>query len=339
VPAGTAPADALRHTVALARAADELGYSRYWLAEHHNTGGLAGTAPEVLAAHVASATSRIRVGSGGVLLSHYSPLKVAEAFGVLSALFPGRIDLGIGRAAGADPVTAAALRPGPAAYGDDHFPRRVVDLLGWLGAGLDPDHPAAAVRAMPDGGDRPDVWLLGSSPHSAGLAAALGLPYSFAQFITPDFGPQVVGRYRRNFRPSGADNEPRVNAAVAAVCADTDEAAERLALSGLVWRLSPEERRGPVPSVEDAQAMAAALDPARRARLAQERAGIVVGAPERVAAELTDLAGSFGVDELLVVTVCHDPAARLRSYELVASAVGLPAADQPAPDPAPGYGE
>ena len=323
MPSGTPPADALRHTVALARAADELGYSRYWLAEHHNTGGLAGTAPEVLAAHVASATSRIRVGSGGVLLSHYSPLKVAEAFGVLSALFPGRIDLGIGRAVGADPVASAALQPGPTAYGDDQFPRRVVDLLGWLGGGLEADHPAAAVRAMPDGGHRPDVWLLGSSPHSAGLAAALGLPYSFAHFITPDFGPQVVARYRRNFRPSGADTEPRVTVAVAAVCADTDEAAERLALSGLVWRLSPEERRGPIPSVEDAQAAAAALDPARGARLAQDRSRVVVGGPDRVAAQLSALAESFEVNEMLVVTVCHDPAARLRSYELLASAVGL----------------
>lgn len=323
MPAGTTPAAALRHTVDLARAADELGYSRYWLAEHHNAGGLAGTAPEVLAARVASATSRIRVGSGGVMLSHYSPLKVAEAFGVLSALFPGRIDLGIGRAAGADAVASAALQPGPTAYGDDQFPRRVVDLLGWLGAGLEPDHPAASVRAMPGGGDGPDVWLLGSSPHSAGLAAALGLPYSFAHFITPDFGPQVVGRYRRTFRPSGDDTEPRVNVAVGAVCADTDQAAERLALSGLVWRLSPEERRGPVPSVDDAQAVAAALDPARRARLAQDRGRLLVGGPDRVAGGLAGLARSFAVDEVLVVTVCHDPAARLRSYELLASAVGL----------------
>jgi luciferase family oxidoreductase group 1 len=323
VPAGTTPAAALRHTVDLARAADELGYSRYWLAEHHGVVGLAGTAPEVLAAQVASATSRIRVGSGGVMLSHYSPLKVAEAFGVLSALFPGRIDLGIGRAAGADPVATAALRPGPTAYGDEHFPRRVVDLLGWLGGGLEPGHPAAAVRAMPGPGDGPDVWLLGSSPHSAGLAAALGLPYSFAHFITPDFGPQVVGRYRRNFRPSAADTEPRVNVAVAAVCADTDEAAERLALSGLVWRLSPEEQRGPVPSVDDARAAVAALDPARRARLAQDRGRLVVGGPDRVVGQLARLAAAFGVDEVLVVTVCHDPAARLRSYELLASAAGL----------------
>lgn len=323
VPAGAAPGDALHHSVELARAAEDLGYSRFWLAEHHNTGGLAGTAPEVLAARVAAATSRIRVGSGGVLLSHYSALKVAEAFSVLAALFPGRIDLGIGRAAGADPVTVAALQTGPQAYGDDHFARRVVDLLGWLEGGLEPDHPHAEVRAMPVGGAPPEVWLLGSSPHSAGLAAGLGLPYSFAHFITPDYGPQVVGRYRRNFRPSGRDAEPRLSVAVAVVCAETDDEAERLATSGLVWRLTAEERRGPVPSVEEAEAATHGLEPARRARLAQDRGRIVVGGPDRAAAELRALAESFGVGEILVVTVCHDPAARLRSYELLARALGL----------------
>ena len=323
VPAGSAPGDALHHTVDLARAAEELGYARYWLAEHHNTGGLAGTAPEVLAARVAAATSRIRVGSGGVLLTHYSALKVAEAFSVLSALFPGRVDLGIGRAAGADAVASAALQPGPEAYGDDHFARRVVDLLGWLDGGLEEGHPHAGVRAMPDGGPGPEVWLLGSSPHSAGLAAGLGLPYSFAHFITPDFGPQVVGRYRRNYRPSGADTAARVSIAVAVVCAETDDAAERLATSGLVWRLTPEERRGPVPSPDEAEAAVRALDPARRARLAQDRGRVVVGGPERAARELEELAASFGVDEVLVVTVCHDPAARLRSYELLARSLRL----------------
>lgn len=323
VPAGSAPGDALHHTVDLARAAEELGYARYWLAEHHNTGGLAGTAPEVLAPRVAAATSRIRVGSGGVLLTHYSALKVAEAFSVLSALFPGRVDLGIGRAAGADAVASAALQPGPEAYGDDHFARRVVDLLGWLDGGLEEGHPHAGVRAMPDGGPGPEVWLLGSSPHSAGLAAGLGLPYSFAHFITPDFGPQVVGRYRRNYRPSGADTAARASIAVAVVCAETDDAAERLATSGLVWRLTPEERRGPVPSPDEAEAATRALDPARRARLAQDRGRVVVGGPERAARELEELAASFGVDEVLVVTVCHDPAARLRSYELLARALRL----------------
>lgn len=324
VRAGATGADALADTVELARAAEQLGYTRYWLAEHHNSAGLAGTAPEVLAAAVASATSTIRVGSGGVMLSHYSALKVAEAFCVLSALFPGRVDLGVGRAAGADPLATSALRPGPEAYGDEHFPRRVVDLLGYLDGRLEPDHPHAGVRAMPAGGDRPDVWLLGSSPHSAGLAAALGLPFSFAHFITADYGPQVMARYRRNFRPSGTDAAPRASVAVSVMCADTDDEAERLAASARIWRLVPEEHRGPVPSVDEASAAAQALDPVARAKMAQERRRGVVGGPARVQAELVALAAAFEVDELLAVTICHDPAARLRSYELVADAFGLP---------------
>ena len=323
VPSGSTGAEALQETVALAQAAEALGFTRYWLAEHHDTAGLAGTAPEVLTARVAAATSTIRVGAGGVLLSHYSPLKVAEAFRVLDALFPGRIDLGIGRAAGAGPVAAAALQPGPEAYGDEHFPARVADLLGFLGDGLEAGHPHAAVQAMPDGPGRPEVWLLGSSPQSAALAAALGLPFSFAHFITPAYGPQVVARYRRHFRPSAWAQRARASVAVAVLCAGTDAEAERLATSLHAWRLSPEDRRGRVPPLAEAAARMAAATPAERARIAQDRGRVVVGGPERVRKELAALAGSFGVDEVIVVTVCHDPKARLRSYELVAAAFGL----------------
>jgi len=202
VPSGSTGADALRSTVALARDAEAMGYSRYWLAEHHSATGLAGTAPEVLTARVASATSVIRVGAGGVMLSHYSPFKVAEVFRVLHALFPGRIDLGVGRAAGADTVATAALQPGPEAFGDDYFPRQVVDLVAHLAGGLEPDHPHAGARAMPEAPDGPDVWLLGSSPHSGGLAGALGLSFCFAHFISPAYGPRVMDRYRRDFTPS-----------------------------------------------------------------------------------------------------------------------------------------
>ena len=310
-------------TVALARAAERLGYSRYWLAEHHGGAGLAGTAPEVLVAAVAAATSTIRVGAGGVLLSHYSSLKVAEAFRVLHALHPGRIDLGIGRTPGADPATTAALQAGPETFGDEHFPRRVADLLSFLGGGVEPDHPFAGVRAMPDGPGRPDVWLLGSSPHSAGLAAALGLAFSFAHFITPDFGPQVVARYRRNFWPAAPADAPLASAAVSVVCAESDAEAERLATSVQAWHLRTEEGRGPVPSVEEARARAAAASAVERARLAQHRSRMVVGGPDRVRDELVALAAAFGVDELLVLTICHDPVDRLRSYELLAAACGL----------------
>ena len=324
IAAGSDPAQALRNSLDLAALADGLGYHRYWLAEHHGSPMLAGTSPEALIGPIAARTTCLRVGSGGVMLPHYSPLKVAETFRLLSGLFPGRIDLGVGRAAGADPVATAALQPGPESYGDDYFPRRVVDLLGYLGGALEPDHPHSAVHAMPEGAEGgPDVWLLGSSPHSAGLAAALGLPYAFAHFITPDFGPQVVGRYRRNFRPSGGDAAPRSTVAVSVVCAPTDAEAERLATSMLVWRLGAEERRGPVPSEGEASAATASLDAVARARLAQDRGRVVVGGPERAREELLSLAGAFDVDELLVVTVCHDPASRLRSYELLASAFAL----------------
>ena len=323
MPSGSTGADAVRETVALARAAEALGYSRYWLAEHHNSGGLAGTAPEVLVARVASATSTIRAGAGGVLLSHYSPLKVAEVFRVLNSLFPGRIDLGVGRTPGADAVTTAALQPGPDAYGDEHFPRRVADLVAYLGEGPQPDHPHAGALAMPHGAGSPDVWLLGSSPYSAGLAATLGLRFCFAQFITPSYGPRIMERYRRGFTPSPTCVSPRAAVAVSVVCAETDGEAEMLATSQAVWRLGPWDGRGPVPSIDEAAAAARALDAVTRARMAQDRGRVVVGGPRRVRDEVAALAGDFGVDEVLVVTICHDPAARRRSYELLAEAFEL----------------
>lgn len=323
VPAGSTGADALRHTVELAQAAEALGYSRYWLAEHHNAAGLAGTAPEVLAARVASATSTIRVGAGGVLLSHYSPLKVAEAFRVLHALFPGRIDLGVGRTPGADEVTTTALRPGPEAFGDEHFPRRVADLVAYLESGLEAEHPHAGARAMPRSPGGPEVWLLGSSSYSAGLAAALGLSFCFAHFITPAYGPQVAQRYRQGLTAPAAGSGPRAAVAVAVICAGTDAEAERLAASQAVWRLGGENDRGLVPSPEEAGAALGGLDALTRARMAQGRDRVLVGASDRVRDELMALAGAFGADEALVVTVVHDPAARQRSYELLAEAFGL----------------
>lgn len=323
VPSGSTGAEAVRETVALARTVEALGYSRYWLAEHHNSEGLAGTAPEVLIARVASATSTMRVGAGGVLLSHFSPLKVAEVFRVLQALFPGRIDLGVGRTPGADEVTTAALQPGPDAYGDGHFPRRVADLVAYLGEGLETDHPHAGARAMPQGAGSPDVWLLGSSPYSAALAATLGLRFCFAQFITPSYGPRIMERYRRGFTPSSTCASPKAAVAVSVVCAETDDEAEGLATSQSVWRLGPWDGRGPVPSTEEAAAAASDLDAVTRARMAQNRGRVVVGGPGRVRDEVAALAGDFGVDEVLVVTICHDPAARRRSYALLAEVFDL----------------
>jgi luciferase family oxidoreductase group 1 len=322
VPDGSTPADALRRTVALAQAAEAQGYRRFWVAEHHNTRSLASTAPEILVGAVAAATSSIRVGSGGVMLSHYSPLKVAETFRTLAALHPGRIDLGVGRTPGADPVAEAALQYLPGVPGDEQYVDKVADLVGFLHDRLDPGHPFESVRAMPDGVVAPQVWLLGSSSHGGAVAAYLGLPFVFAHFITATFGPQVMAAYRRGFQPSEAGAAPQAALAVGVICAETDAEADRLARSNDVWRLRPEgSERGALLSPEDAAAVM--LSPLEKEKVAQGRAAMVVGSPARARAELVALAEGFGVDELIVVTVCHDPAARLRSYELLAAAFDL----------------
>jgi luciferase family oxidoreductase group 1 len=320
VPDGSTAAEALQQTLALARATEALGYRRYWVAEHHGTRSLAATAPEVLVGAVAGATSSIRVGSGGVLLSHYSPLKVAEVFRTLAALHPGRIDLGIGRTPGADPVTEAALQYLPGVPGDERYPDKVVDLIGFLHDRLEAEHPFAAVRTMPDGVPAPAVWMLGSSSHSGAAAAYLGQRFAFAHFITPAFGPRVVDAYRRGFQPSEEVPAPEALVAVGVVCAETDAEAARLARSAEVWGLRPEgTERGTLLSLEDAAART--LTALEEAKVAQSRAARIVGGPARVRDELLALAAAYGVDELMLVTVCHDAGARRRSYELVAEAL------------------
>ena len=319
VPDGSTAGQSLAASVALAQTAEQLGYRRFWVAEHHNTVSLASSAPEVVVAHIAARTGSIRVGAGGVLLSHYSPLKVAEVFRTLHALHPGRIDLGVGRATGADELASSALAHGPGALGEEHHPDQVADLVGYLHDRLAPGHPFAAVRATPTGVAPPEVWVLGSSSYGASLAAGLGLPFSFAHFVAPAFCSQVVSSYRRRFRPSRACPSPRIGIGVSVVCADTDAEAERLAVSADVWRLEPEgAERGPLLPVEDAEARL--LTGVERARLAQLRERRVVGAPDRVWAVLSELGRSTGADDLMVLTVCFDGAARLRSYELLADA-------------------
>ncbi len=322
VPAGSSAAEAVAASVALARATERLGFHRYWLAEHHNTASLASVSPEILAAAIAAKTSAIRVGSGGVLLPHYSPLKVAETFRLLDALYPGRIDLGVGRTAGTDPLTEAALQYRPGALGDEHFAQKVVDLLGFLDDDLADDHPFAGVKAEPAGPGGPQVWILGSSSHGAACAAYLGLPFSFAQFITDAYGRQVMGAYRKGFTPSPRLDRPQASVAVSVVCADTDTAAQRLATSVAVWHLRREgAERGPLLAPEDAAKVP--LSDLERARVEQRRAGMVVGSPEQVRRQLLDLAALFEVDELVVLTACHDQVDRFRSYELLAQAFDL----------------
>ena len=319
---GGTGADAIHETLQLAELADRLGYHRYWLAEHHSSGGLAGPSPEILVGQVAARTARIRVGSGGVMLSHYSPLKVAENFRVLEALFPGRIDLGIGRAPGSDQRTARALAHGPGALGIEYFPNQVADLIGFLHDSVGPDHPFAGVRAMPTGPTAPELWLLGSSAESAAYAAHFGTAFSFAHFINSQGGADVVRAYARHFRPSAQLPEPRASIGVFVICADTDAEAQRLANSRALFiaRLYTGQL-GPYPSVEEAEAHL--YTPRELAIIEHARDRTIAGTPERVRDRLLALGAEYGVDEYVVVTITHDFQARLRSYELLARAFEL----------------
>ena len=317
---GTAT-DAIHETLELAQICERLGYHRYWLAEHHSSRGLAGTSPEVLIGQVAARTSRIRVGSGGVMLSHYSALKVAEQFRVLETLFPGRIDLGIGRAPGSDQRTAYALAGG-GIRDIEQFPQQIADVVAWLHDRLPAEHPFAGVRAMPMGTSAPEVWLLGSSDASAIYAAEQGLAFSFAHFINADGGPQVTELYRQRFRPSPELAAATASAAIWVVCADTDEKARQLErCRELALLRLYTGRYGPFPSVEEAEqfpytARDIAIIEATRGRT-------IAGTPGIVRDRMEAMARAYGVDELVVVTITHDFKARVRSYELIADAFGL----------------
>jgi len=322
IKSGGTPSDAIHETLDLAQAAERLGYHRYWLAEHHSSSGLAGASPEVLIGQVAARTSRMRVGSGGVMLNHYSPLKVAECFRMLETLFPGRIDLGLGRAPGSDQLTVRALQHGPGAIGLERFPDQIADLVGFLHGTLPPGHPFARVMAMPAGPTAPEVWLLGSSDQSAMYAAHLGLAFSYAHFINADGGAEVTGAYREHFQPSTALPSARSSVAVFALCADTETEARRLAQSRdlFIVRLYT-GRMAPYPSVEEAETYA--YNPHEQAIVRHVRGRTVVGAPEQVRERLLALAADYAADELVIVSITHDPKARLRSYELLAGAFEL----------------
>jgi luciferase family oxidoreductase group 1 len=311
---GSTGADALRNTLDLARLADELGYERYWLAEHHGTPMLAGASPEVLIAAIGGQTARIRVGSGGVMLPHYSPLKVAETFSMLAALYPGRIDLGIGRAPGTDPQTMLALQRDRRQAAPDDFPEQLAELLAYLEDDFPRAHPLARLAALPGGPERPDVWLLGSSLQSALWAAELGLPYSFADFINPA-GAEIARVYRERFLPSRRRDAPELVVTVSAICAESDEEAERLAASArMVFSLFSSGRLIPVPRVERALEFLGENGGAPAGRRT------VVGSPETVRAGLEEVAREYEADEVMVVTITYDHGARRRSYELIAEA-------------------
>jgi len=325
IAAGSTGAVALRNTLDLAQFADALGYHRYWVAEHHGGPMLAGTSPEALIGPIAATTTGIRVGSGGVMLPHYSPFKVAETFSVLGSLFPGRIDLGLGRTDGTDdPVTLFALQRDRNHPAPDDFGEQLGELLAFLGDGLPSGHLFAALAPLlPGRPDGPEPWLLGSSAQSAVWAAELGLPYAFADFINPGAGSDVVALYRERFVASERLAAPRVAVAVWSLCADSDEEAERLCTSArMVTMLARRGKFTPVPRVETAVRF---ID--RRMRTYREQPGLskrlVHGSPATVRGALETLARTYGADELLVVNVTHEHDARRRSYELLAEAFAL----------------
>ena len=324
VRAGESAGQALRDTIALAVAVEKMGYRRYWLAEHHSLPNFAGTSPEILIGQVAAHTKTIRVGSGGVMLPHYSALKVAENFRMLGALYPGRIDLGIGRAPGSDQITAAALSFPGHPKEIRHFPRQVVDLLGFLNNNLEEGHFFSGIRAGPGEPEVPDVWLLGSRYDSAQMAAQLGLPFAYAHFfgIAVEEGPAIAENYRKNYQPSEHFPEPKINVGVHVVCAETEEEALRLAASRNLSRLfNITGRAKGIPSPEDAASYLYQSDEA--AFVKQYQNVCIDGDPRQVKAGLEKIAEMYQTPDLSVVTITHGLAERVRSYELVAEACGL----------------
>jgi luciferase family oxidoreductase group 1 len=322
VPSGSSSTEALRNTLDLARLADRLGFTRYWLAEHHNTPLIASSAPEIMIGHVADATSNIRVGSGGIMLPNHAPLKVAETFRVLEALHPGRVDLGIGRAPGTDSLTALALRRSRQALSADDFPARLDDLLAFLDHGFPPNHPLESIRAMPDDVPMPEIWLLGSSDFSALLAAQMGLRFAFAHHIQPAPAIGALRLYQENFQPSEYVREPEALIAVSVVCAETDAKARELAMPlQLVLLRFRTGRMGRFPTIEEAKSYP--YTPEEREVIEMNSDRSFVGAPQTVREQLTNLAEAGRAREIMVTTMTHEHADRRHSYELLAEAFSL----------------
>ena len=324
IPAGCSPGEALQHTVDLARHAEDLGLTRHWLAEHHNAAGVASAAPEILICRLAAATRALRIGSGGIMLPNHSPLKVAEVFRLLHALFPGRIDLGLGRATGTDKRTAGRLqRTAQPSTGDD-FPEALDELTGYLAVDAAPRAAwAATTVAVPAGVAPPDLWILGSGESGAAVAAERGLGFAFAHHFNPEDAIGMLRAYRAKFRPSPFLAEPRAILAVSAICAETDREAQRLASSGELGgvRFAQGHRDSPLPTVEEAASHR--WDDDEKSLRSLHRLRHIVGSVDEVAERLRDLAAASGAEEIMVQTHVHDQAARRRSYTLLAEALGV----------------
>jgi luciferase family oxidoreductase group 1 len=326
VAAGSTSAQALQTSIELARLVDRLGYTRFWMSEHHAMETLACSAPEIVLARIGGETSTIRIGSGGIMLPHYAPLKVAETFRTLHALYPGRIDLGIGRAPGGGPLESTALRRNRTAPAVDDFPDQLSELLAFLHHDFPPGHPFSRIRVSPEMPGSPDVWLLGSSLWSASAAAEFGLPYAFAHFFSPDPTRAALTRYRQEFQPNAVLGEqtrmsPESMIAVGVICAESDAEAERLFTSVRLLQLRIRQGdRSPVASPDEALRELGNYPPQPEMG---EFPRYVVGTPDKVKAALTAMADSLHLGELVVNTIVHDHAARLRSYTLLAEAMGI----------------
>ena len=318
---GSSPEQALANTVTLAKVTEKLGYTRFWVAEHHNTNGLASVSPEVLMSRIASETRSIRVGSGGVLLPQYSPFKVAENFKLLEALFPGRIDLGIGRSPGGAKETRMALTDGdPKSMSE--FPRQLADLQGFLHNTLPRDHQYRMVKATPRTENVPPMWVLGLSERGAANAAEMGAGFTFGHFINPSNGVAAMKTYREKFQLSIDRDEPETNACIFVVCAETDEKAEELALSQDRWLLNVGKGAGTkVPSIEEVKKRPLRPDDLKEMR--ENRKRCVIGTPEKVREELERLSDVYQTDEFMVITNIYDFDAKVRSYRLLADVFGL----------------
>ena len=317
---GSSPREALRWSLDLARHVERLGYERYWVAEHHNMPGIASSSPAVLLAHTASVTSTIRIGSGGVMLPNHSPLVVAEQFGMLEALHPGRVDLGLGRAPGTDQVTALALRRSRDRIAVDDFDAQLAELLGYFNGDIPAEHPFSRITATPGLGYQPAIWLLGSSDYSADLAGRLGLPFSFAHHFAGGNTDAALAVYRDAFRPSDVLAEPYVMLGVNVICAETHERAQWLAGPGRLAMIRLRTGRpGRYPTPEEAAEHQ--LTPSEREVARGLGRSNVVGDVATVRKGLTDLAERTGADELMITTMVHGHADRLESYRLVAEEV------------------
>lgn len=323
IPEGSTASEALAQTARLAQELEKLGYQRFWVSEHHFTYNLAGSSPEVLIAHLGARTEKIRIGSGGVMLPHYSSFKVAENFRLLEALYPNRIDLGVGRAPGGMPLASRALQEGKIS-GVDQYPEQLDDLIAYLHDALPKDHPFAGLQATPIIPTVPELWLLGSSGESAKLAAKRGAAFAFAHFINGQGGTEAMQWYQRYFQPSIVGEGPKSMVAIFVVCAETEEEANRVASSLDLSLLLLEKgagSKGGVPSVE--RALQYPYSEYDRYRIEENRNRMIVGTPDQVKQQILKLSQEYNTKEFMIATMTHEFEAKLKSYQLLAKAFGL----------------